>query len=209
MTGSNQGVVPWAAMQKVFEAAISTGRAEVAGAVEALRVAAVGGVARVEVPDKLAPVGCYAPGVDRPVLGVWQRLGKAGAAEIRAAREIIRVVAMAHEAAPNIPAIDYTRIRVDGGKLPDARMGAAAPLADDARRYQAWVAAVEALPSRARALGGMPVVNVVVEVLVGGTTPSRIDERLGVRKGRASETVVRELKRYAKGYVLTGAGVGA
>lgn len=156
------------------------------------------------VTSKLAPIlaGKPAlPGGESGWLAMMVRAGKVDEDELRAAREIVHVLKLRVEACGGaVPAVDPTKLVVDGGPNPGQRIYGVA-LSPEVGRYDAWVARVKALPDRSRVLHGkkdsISLLKLVQRVLAEGEGPRALDGTLGVRNGRCGEAVLRELKRYA------------
>lgn len=197
--------VPWAVVEDVCRGACSAG--VVPGAisrfVEALKVAARDGVAVVEVPADLgAALGTVVEGIDLPWLSRMVAMKYLGPEEVRAARDIQRAVAALRAGGTaNIPAMDLTKLRVDGGRPPQAHSHGVG-LPDEVARFARWrseVAQLEPFQTRLRGTNAvLDVVDLVQRVLVDGQGPRAIDTECGLRNGRCGEAVRRELKRYAR-----------
>lgn len=161
----------------------------------------------VKLSETLGPShGVYLQEMDSAWLGMMVRRKKLGEREVRAAREIQRAILLGREACANVPAIDFTKLRVDGGRpAPVERFGAA--VMDEVSRYAAWVAAVQALDPMHQTVkgtkGAATIIHLVEDVLVRGRGPRMIDNDLGVRNGRVGEVIARELKRYTALNFLT------
>lgn len=156
------------------------------------------------VTSKLAPIlaGKPAlPGGESGWLAMMVRAGKVDEDELRAAREIVHVLKLRVEACGGaVPAVDPTKLVVDGGPNPGQRIYGVA-LSPEVGRYDAWVAQVKALPERSKVMHGkkdsMALLVLVQKVLAEGVGPNTLDKTLGVRNSRCGEAVLRELKRYA------------
>lgn len=198
-------VVPWGVVETVCRAAIQGGAqgGSVAKLIEALKVASVEGRAAVEIPPGLGDgFGIVVEGIDSEWLAMMVRQRKVGQDEVRAAREIQRAVQLRFETAASVQAVDFTRLRVDGGRAVQVQFHGVEP-APEVVRCSAWVEEVATLDACHRVVKGatgkrLDVVQIVVSVLVDGRGPSLLDADLGVRNGRCGEVVRRELARYAR-----------
>lgn len=195
------GAAFWAHFVEVCRAAsgVGVGRKALSG-----MLVSVGDAMPPEVAERLVPLVVRPEdedGTDGPWLALMRGKGKIGDAEVRAAREIAYVLRLRAEVSvAAIPALDTTRVVVDGGPNPGARVyGMRCEPAVE--RYDAWVGRVKAQAVKQRVVRGrneaLSVLVLVQRVLLGDAGPNALDKTLGVRNGRCGEVVVRELRRYA------------
>lgn len=141
-------------------------------------------------------------------LALMVRRGLVGAASVRAALEIRRVmtpgggVGLASD--DGLRAVDPSRLSVDGGKFSYGNLGAGAAVVADgaADRWAAFCAAVVSgqfggmLKGRGQGFGLRRDV-LLVRVLVSGDRPRTLDAELGLRAGACQEAVIAALRGYA------------
>lgn len=136
-----------------------------------------------------------------------------GAMDVRqllAAADIVRALASRGCAAsPQLRALDYAKLRVDGGPAARARTPAGLRLRCEgpAERWAAYRRHIaDREPPRGVIKGRhetMDLGDVIEGVLTGLWSPRGLDRTLGVRDGRVSEAVLRELAWYADINILT------
>lgn len=142
-------------------------------------------------------------------LALMARRGLVGAASVRAALEIRRVmtpgggVGMASD--DGLRAVDPSRLSVDGGKFSFGNLGAGGASAGadgSAARWAKFCGAVVAgqfgamLKGRGQSFGLRRDV-LLVRVLVNGDRPRALDAELGLRAGACQEAAIAALRGYA------------
>jgi len=136
-------------------------------------------------------------------VGTMWRAGKLTEAEHRAALEIGRGVELAAGAASDgLRAVNPARLVVDGGPLPQPRLGGVGRSSPELARVAAWRADIAARPALRRVVkgskGSMAVDELVLKVLVEGVAPFKLASQLGLRSERPQQVVLSELRAYAR-----------
>lgn len=200
------GMPVWMQIEEVCRAAVGVGigRKAVAGLAAVLRQAGEAGAPEglaERLADLVLPPRAEA-GSEAAWITLMRTSGKVTEEELRAAREILYVMRLRIEVSGGaIRAVDPSRLVVDGGALPGARL-AGMPLDPAVERFDRWVEEVRRLDMKQRIVRGrkdnVSLLGLVQRVLVCGDGPNGIDKDIGVRNGRCGEVVRRELKRYAE-----------
>ncbi|GAA4247847.1 hypothetical protein GBZ26_04365 [Azospirillum formosense] len=158
-------------------------------------------------PDRGDPV---APGMlhGKGWVALMYARGRMTTAQVVAAVDIARGLSLEVVAsASGLRAVDPSALVVDGGNRtspPLAPVGGVvgAPAAGRVEQWRRTLRADKATGTLHGRRGAMFVDLVVVRVIMGEVTASALDQRLGLRKDRVRDEVLRQLRAYAETFCL-------
>ncbi|EWY36761.1 hypothetical protein N825_25340 [Skermanella stibiiresistens SB22] len=131
-----------------------------------------------------------------PVNGLFSS-GKIGAEELRAAT-LIRAAAEIGTGAGRISAMDYGKVRVDGGKLWSGHLSGLADGADMSALTR-WIQAMDARAGLREVKGShmtVSALDLVTHVVVLSDSTRALDRRVGLRNGKTADMVAVALKLF-------------